>query len=145
MPLVDLSSVLKVTNQGILVLLNRNESIIWSSNTSRLVLNPVAKPFDSGNLVMKDANDDSPENFLWQSFDYPCDASLPGMKIGKNMVTGLDRTVTYCLGRAVMTLQKVIIRLDLIPVDFHNISSKRVLMTNFGLDHGMVSGLVVQI
>ncbi|GMP52747.1 hypothetical protein CsSME_00018449 [Camellia sinensis var. sinensis] len=45
---------------------------------------------DSGNLVVKDANDDNPEHFLWQSFDYPGGTLLPGMKLGKNFVTGLE-------------------------------------------------------
>ncbi|XP_052206838.1 G-type lectin S-receptor-like serine/threonine-protein kinase At4g27290 [Diospyros lotus] len=67
-----------------------NLTSIWSSNTSRHVKNPIAQLLDSGNLVVKDANDDNPENFLWQSFDYPTDTLLPGMKIGKNLATGRD-------------------------------------------------------
>ncbi|KAA8523790.1 hypothetical protein F0562_010213 [Nyssa sinensis] len=89
-PLTDESGVLKVTNQGILTLLNRTNSIIWSSNTSRSTQDPVAQLLDSGNLVVRDANDDNPKNFLWQSFDYPSDTILPGMKLGKNLATGLD-------------------------------------------------------
>ncbi|KAK9268668.1 hypothetical protein L1049_000427 [Liquidambar formosana] len=90
-PIIDSPGVLEVTNQGILQVLSHNESIIWSTNSSRLVQNPIAKLLESGNLVVKDAKDDNPENFLWQSFDYPCDTHLPGMKIGKNMVTGMKR------------------------------------------------------
>ncbi|KAK9269474.1 hypothetical protein L1049_001249 [Liquidambar formosana] len=89
-PLVDSSGVLKVTKEGILQLLNRNGSIIWSSNSSRWAQNPVAKLLDTGNLVVIDEKDDNPENFLWQSFDYPCDTLLPGMKLGRNMTTGLE-------------------------------------------------------
>nr|KYP43251.1 S-locus-specific glycoprotein S13 [Cajanus cajan] len=29
--------------------------------------------------------------FFWQSFVYPCDTMMPGMKLGWNLVTGLDR------------------------------------------------------
>nr|DAD29480.1 TPA_asm: hypothetical protein HUJ06_030948 [Nelumbo nucifera] len=32
-------------------------------------------------LVLKDGKDGSSESFLWQSFDYPCDTLLPGMKL----------------------------------------------------------------
>ncbi|KAK6792636.1 hypothetical protein RDI58_011717 [Solanum bulbocastanum] len=64
-PLTNTSSViLKVTEPGILALLNDKNEIIWSTNTSRSVQNPVAVLLDSGNLVVKDANDGSPENFL---------------------------------------------------------------------------------
>ncbi|KAA8523794.1 hypothetical protein F0562_010217 [Nyssa sinensis] len=89
-PLTDTSGVLKVTNQGILTLVNRTNSIIWSSNTSRSTQDPIAQLLDSGNLVVRDANDVNQENFLWQSFDYPSDTMLPGMKLGKNLATGLD-------------------------------------------------------
>jgi hypothetical protein len=89
-PLNDSSGALIVTDQGILILLNSSKDAIWSSNASRTAQNPVMKLLDSGNLVVKDINDNS-ENFLWQSFDYPGDTLLPGMKWGRNMVTGLDR------------------------------------------------------
>ncbi|KAB2636862.1 G-type lectin S-receptor-like serine/threonine-protein kinase [Pyrus ussuriensis x Pyrus communis] len=88
-PLADLSGVLKVTNPGILVL-NHNMSTVWSSNTLRTAQNPVARLLDSGNLVVIDRSDDDSENFLWQSFDYPGDTFLPGMKIGRNTVTGFN-------------------------------------------------------
>ncbi|KAJ9671834.1 hypothetical protein PVL29_025506 [Vitis rotundifolia] len=92
-PLNDSSGVLKVTDQGTLAILNGSNTnfILWSSNSSRSARNPTAQLLDSGNLVMKDGNDDNPENFLWQSFDYPCNTLLPGMKLGRNTVTGLDR------------------------------------------------------
>lgn len=52
--------------------------------------NPVAVLLDSGNLVVKDANDDNPENFLWQSFNFPTDTLLPDMKLGKNFKSGVE-------------------------------------------------------
>ncbi|TXG67246.1 hypothetical protein EZV62_008521 [Acer yangbiense] len=88
--LTDHSGVLNVTQQGNLVLLDGMNRIIWSSNTSRTAKNPVVQLLKSGNLVVKDGNDDDPGNFLWQSFDLPTDTLLPGMKLGRNFVTGLD-------------------------------------------------------
>jgi len=90
-PLTNTSSVvLKVNKPGILALLNDKNETIWSTNTSRSVQNPVAVLLDSGNLVLKDANDDNPENFLWQSFNFPTDTHLPDMKLGKNFKTGIE-------------------------------------------------------
>ncbi|XP_022877597.1 G-type lectin S-receptor-like serine/threonine-protein kinase At4g27290 isoform X2 [Olea europaea var. sylvestris] len=83
--------VLKVIEPGLLVLLNEsNGRIIWSSNTSRPVKIPVAVLLDSGNLVVKDANDDDQGNYLWQSFNKPTDTLLPRMKLGWNFITGLE-------------------------------------------------------
>ncbi|XP_006356822.1 G-type lectin S-receptor-like serine/threonine-protein kinase At4g27290 isoform X1 [Solanum tuberosum] len=88
-PLNNTSSVvLKVSRPGILSLLNDKNETIWSTNTSRSVQNPVAVLLDSGNLVVKEANDNSPEDFLWQSFHFPTDTHLPDMKLGKNFKTG---------------------------------------------------------
>ncbi|XP_022877606.1 G-type lectin S-receptor-like serine/threonine-protein kinase At4g27290 isoform X4 [Olea europaea var. sylvestris] len=83
--------VLKVIEPGLLVLLNEsNGRIIWSSNTSRPVKTPVAVLLDSGNLVVKDANDDGQGNFLWESFNNPTNTLLPGMKLGWNFITGME-------------------------------------------------------
>ncbi|KAJ4726197.1 receptor kinase 3 [Melia azedarach] len=92
-PLSDHSGVLNFSSQGngILILLNSSNDIIWSSNASRNAQSPVAVLLESGNLVVIDGNDNNPDNFWWQSFDYPCDTLLPGMKFGINLVTGLNR------------------------------------------------------
>ncbi|KAL8506067.1 hypothetical protein ACS0TY_017069 [Phlomoides rotata] len=93
-PLKNGSGVLKVVEPGLLVLVNGTTDIIWSTNTSRNVKSPVAQLLDSGNLVVKDASDDNPENFLWQSFHYPTDTLLPGMKHGWDFKTGLEVYLT---------------------------------------------------
>uniref|UniRef100_A0A5B6Z6H6 Receptor-like serine/threonine-protein kinase n=1 Tax=Davidia involucrata TaxID=16924 RepID=A0A5B6Z6H6_DAVIN len=93
-PLEDSSGVLKVSDHGFLILVNHTGAIFWSSNSSIASKNPVAQLLESGNLVMKFQDDSNPENFLWQSFDYPCDTLLPGMKLGRNTVTGLNRYLT---------------------------------------------------
>lgn len=93
-PLNDLSGVLQFVDQGILALLNSTNGTVWSTNSSRPATMPVAQLLDSGNLVVRDENDNDPENFLWQSFDHPGDTFLPGMKFGVNLVTGLNRYIT---------------------------------------------------
>ncbi|KAK4387024.1 G-type lectin S-receptor-like serine/threonine-protein kinase [Sesamum angolense] len=93
-PLTNTRGILRVIEPGLLVLLNDTNGIVWSSNTSRAVQNPMAQLLDDGNIVVRDVDDESPENFLWQSFDHPTDTYLPGMKFGRNLVTGLE---TYYL------------------------------------------------
>lgn len=87
----DNSGVLKVLNPGVLTIVNDN-TVIWSSNTSRTSQNPVVQLLDSGNLVVRDKSDNA--NFLWQSFDYPGDTLITGMKMGKNLVTGHENYIT---------------------------------------------------
>ncbi|KAK4348577.1 hypothetical protein RND71_031332 [Anisodus tanguticus] len=92
-PLTNTSDVtLKIINPGQLALLTAANTTVWSTNSSRplAVKNPIAQLLNSGNLIIRDANDTKPENFLWQSFDYPTDTLLPGMKLGKNFVTGQE-------------------------------------------------------
>jgi hypothetical protein len=48
---------------------------------------------------VRDGNDNKADNFLWQSFDYPCDTLLPGMKLGSNLVTGLNRFLSSWKGK----------------------------------------------
>ncbi|CAN1239373.1 G-type lectin S-receptor-like serine/threonine-protein kinase At4g27290 [Linum grandiflorum] len=99
-PISDTRGVLNFTARGILVLFdggrnNGENTTIWSSNVTRKpAVNLSVELLDSGNLVVKDGNSTVSGNFLWQSFDYPCDTLLPGMKIGKNFVTGKDTILT---------------------------------------------------
>ncbi|KAK5844629.1 hypothetical protein PVK06_000769 [Gossypium arboreum] len=91
----DASGVLSINDNGILSIMNGTKGIIWFSNTSRNAAEePIAQLLDLGNFVVKGRNDNDPTKFLWQSFDYPCDTFLPGMKLGINFVTGFDRHIS---------------------------------------------------
>ncbi|KAI3695862.1 hypothetical protein L1987_78864 [Smallanthus sonchifolius] len=66
--------------------------MVWASNStvSGGSNNPVVvQLLNSGNLVVLNKN-----KMIWQSFDYPGDTFLPGMKLGKDLVTGLQRFMT---------------------------------------------------
>ncbi|KAM0023302.1 putative bulb-type lectin domain-containing protein [Helianthus debilis subsp. tardiflorus] len=78
-----------------LLLFSGNNTVIWSYSSSVSVGNApvVAKLLDSGNLVVCD-DSSTDEDFVWQSFDYPTDTLLAGMKFGKDLVTGVDRYLT---------------------------------------------------
>ncbi|KDP38978.1 hypothetical protein JCGZ_00735 [Jatropha curcas] len=91
MPLNDSSGVLQLTSRGILVLHNSTNVVVWSTNASKEAETPVAQLLNSGNLVIREANDTDEDNYLWQSFDYLTDTFLPGVKFGRNLLTGHDR------------------------------------------------------
>lgn len=86
-PVKDNSGRLILSVNGSLVVVDGNNRTVWSSNSSRVLKNPVARLSDTGNLVVTDGGDDH-RSLAWQSFDYPSDTLLPGMKLGKNLVTG---------------------------------------------------------
>lgn len=93
-PVQDNSSMLSISSEGSLVLINQNSTIIWSAKSTVQGLNPIAQLLDSGNLVLRNEQDQNLENYLWQSFDHPSDTFLPGMKIGWDLRTGLNRRLT---------------------------------------------------
>jgi len=86
------SSMLTIWTDGNLVLLNKSRSIVWSSNTTITAgasnTTVVAVLLNTGNLVLAYASNTS--NMIWQSFDHPTDTQIPGMKFGRNKVTGVS-------------------------------------------------------
>ncbi|KAI3520122.1 hypothetical protein L1887_09346 [Cichorium endivia] len=86
-PLNDTSGVFKVS-QGALQILSGNNSEIWSSNSSASdrASGLVAQLSDTGNLVLSEQG-----NVIWQSFDYPGNTLLSGMRIGVDLITGKER------------------------------------------------------
>ncbi|XP_010507381.1 PREDICTED: receptor-like serine/threonine-protein kinase SD1-8 [Camelina sativa] len=79
-----------------LVLSDENNSHVWSTTINRGgVRSPmVAQLLDNGNFVVKDSNNDEPDGFLWQSFDFPTDTLVPGMKLGMDLKTGTKEALT---------------------------------------------------
>ncbi|XP_076960448.1 G-type lectin S-receptor-like serine/threonine-protein kinase At4g27290 [Bidens hawaiensis] len=94
-PITDKSGMLKFSSSGNLEILSGSNTMVWSSestvsgwnNNSVMVL----RLLDSGNLVVLERDDN---NKIWQSFDHPGDTFLPGMKFGKDLVAGIERSTT---------------------------------------------------
>ncbi|KAI9198953.1 hypothetical protein LWI28_025004 [Acer negundo] len=82
--LKDASGVLKISEDGNLVVLNGQNEVLWSSNVSKPLTNATAQLLDSGNLVLGDSTDGS----IWESFQDPTDTILLGMKLGTHKRTG---------------------------------------------------------
>ncbi|GMN26184.1 hypothetical protein TIFTF001_040815 [Ficus carica] len=90
-PLTDSNGELTI-REGNLVLLSSTRRIVWSSNVSRSVGNDlVALLLDSGNLLLREQESVDREIYVWQSFDYPTDCLLSGMKLGWDLKTNFER------------------------------------------------------
>ncbi|KAH9651181.1 G-type lectin S-receptor-like serine/threonine-protein kinase [Citrus sinensis] len=91
----DSSGFLMINKTGNLVLTSKSNIVVWSAYLSKEVRTPVVlQLLDSGNLVLRGEQDGDSETYFWQSFDYPSDTLLPGMKLGWDLETGLERRVT---------------------------------------------------
>lgn len=85
-PLNDTSGVLSISGNGNLVLADTyTGNTVWLSNSTNTTNPTSVRLLESGNLVLRDLITDS---ILWQSFDWPTNTILPGMKIGKDIKTG---------------------------------------------------------
>ncbi|KAB1215254.1 hypothetical protein CJ030_MR4G004193 [Morella rubra] len=93
-PINDSSGFLMINGTGSLLLLSQNKKVVWSTSPPRQSQNLLLQLLDSGNLVVRDERTDNPEDYVWQSFDYPSDTLLPGMKHGWDLRRGLNRRLT---------------------------------------------------
>lgn len=79
-PINDSTGVLSITSSGSnLQLQTSSNNMLWYTNISSNLVNPVAQLLDTGNFVLKENNTN---NIAWQSFDDPTDTLLPGLRIG---------------------------------------------------------------
>jgi len=81
-PIKDKSGVLKISDDGNLLLLNGQNQTMWSSNVSNTTATgSIAQLLDSGNFVLKQNSSSSLKpNIIWQSFAHPTNTLLPGMQ-----------------------------------------------------------------
>ncbi|CAD5316550.1 unnamed protein product [Arabidopsis thaliana] len=97
-PISDRSGSLTVDPLGRLKIL-RGASTMLELSSIETTRNTTLQLLDSGNLQLQemDANG-SMKRVLWQSFDYPTDTLLPGMKLGFDGKTGKRWELTSWLG-----------------------------------------------
>ncbi|KAI3923617.1 hypothetical protein MKW98_011247 [Papaver atlanticum] len=99
-PLNDSSGVLKIADDGNLVVLDGRKNILWTSGVSNITIaNTTAELMDTGNLVLRETtsgsnNVNNSGRILWESFDYASNVLLPGMKVGENIKLGLKGEIT---------------------------------------------------
>ncbi|KAJ1285735.1 hypothetical protein BS78_03G299600 [Paspalum vaginatum] len=90
--------VLRLSTDGRLVILDAQNDTVWASAapTRNLTAGAAAQLQDNGNFVVtSDGSGGSDEQSVaWQSFDYPTDTLLPGMKLGVDLRAGITRNIT---------------------------------------------------
>ena len=86
-PISDTSGVLAIDGSGNMELTYSGGDPVEFYSSQSSTTNITAILEDSGNFVLKDENSGS-QQVLWQSFDFPTDTFLPGMKLGINHRTG---------------------------------------------------------
>ncbi|KAB5533917.1 hypothetical protein DKX38_017003 [Salix brachista] len=82
-PISGTDGVLRIGEDGKLLVVDGNESLVWSSNASVASSNATTVRLDiTGNLILSssDSTDDADEAY-WQSFNNPTDTYLPNMKV----------------------------------------------------------------
>nr|POE76385.1 g-type lectin s-receptor-like serine/threonine-protein kinase [Quercus suber] len=92
-PLPDSYGALTLAEDGNLIITGQNNQTAWSSNSSGAEM-PIAQLLESGNFVVREKANTNTESYIWQSFDFPSDTQLPGMKMGWNFKAGLNRFLT---------------------------------------------------
>ncbi|KAK8575294.1 hypothetical protein V6N13_033468 [Hibiscus sabdariffa] len=81
-PISHKNGVLRIEVDGKLVLLDGNNSLVWSSSVTGSSNNTAAKLLDTGNFVLpRDDRIGDLNMALWQSFNQPTDTFLPGMRV----------------------------------------------------------------
>jgi hypothetical protein len=88
-PVNQSTATLKFGNNGNLIIVDQSERVFWSSNTTN---SSVLQLLNNGNLVLRDVRNN--DSVLWQSFDFPTDALLAGMKLGWDENSGITRVLT---------------------------------------------------
>ncbi|CAA2965657.1 G-type lectin S-receptor-like serine threonine-kinase CES101 [Olea europaea subsp. europaea] len=95
-PIADASGSLLIDTDGKLKINSRGGDITSVFNSAPVAsINATATLLDNGNFVLRELNPDGSVNqTLWQSFDYPTDTILPGMRMGINFKTGHQWSLT---------------------------------------------------
>ncbi|KAF0917172.1 hypothetical protein E2562_016968 [Oryza meyeriana var. granulata] len=95
-PIVNVPAVVRLSADGRLVIVDGQNATVWSSPAPvrNVTAGATAQLRDDGNLVVRSDRSGSPESVAWQSFDYPTDTLLPGMKLGVDVKNGIARNLT---------------------------------------------------
>ncbi|MCD7461674.1 hypothetical protein HAX54_046798 [Datura stramonium] len=92
-PILNNSGLLTIDTIGTLKITSGGKTVV-NIAPPLLTGSLIARLQDSGNFVLQD---ETRNTTLWQSFDHPTDSLLPGMKLGYNLTTMQNWTLTSWL------------------------------------------------
>ncbi|XP_071697697.1 G-type lectin S-receptor-like serine/threonine-protein kinase At1g61370 isoform X1 [Rutidosis leptorrhynchoides] len=75
----DTSSTLLIDYEGNMRILDGKNNTVWKTNVTVMFNETIAQLTDMGNFCL---NDSISSSILWESFDYPGNILLPGMRLG---------------------------------------------------------------
>ncbi|EMS52493.1 Receptor-like serine/threonine-protein kinase SD1-8 [Triticum urartu] len=102
-PVVRPPGVLTLSADGRLVILDGRNATLWSSDDAAgsggVATRATAQLLDSGDLVVSHGGESQSgstarTSVAWESFDYPTDTLLPGVKLGVYGTSGISRNIT---------------------------------------------------
>ena len=97
-PIANNSGVLTLDNTGTLKITRLGSDPIVLHPSSQPTNNTIAILLDSGNFVLRELHSNGTiKQVLWQSFDYPTNTLLPGMKLGISHRNDLTWSLTSWL------------------------------------------------
>ncbi|XP_071934960.1 G-type lectin S-receptor-like serine/threonine-protein kinase At4g27290 [Coffea arabica] len=91
----DSLGAVSIVKDGNLILRDGTGKTVWSTDIQEISSSgTVLQLLDSGNLVLRHDDKENDEGYIWQSFDNFTDTWLPGMKLGRDSRTGINRKLT---------------------------------------------------
>uniref|UniRef100_A0A7N0UJ32 Receptor-like serine/threonine-protein kinase n=1 Tax=Kalanchoe fedtschenkoi TaxID=63787 RepID=A0A7N0UJ32_KALFE len=92
-PLTDSSGVLRLSEQGNVILMNGQNEILWSSNVSSSSADSTVQLLDSGSLVLQGSDG----SLLWQSIEHLGNTFFRKSSLSTNLKTGEKKYLTSWL------------------------------------------------
>ncbi|KAF3327585.1 G-type lectin S-receptor-like serine/threonine-protein kinase B120 [Carex littledalei] len=84
---------LTLASDGNLIITNTGTDLLWSTNMSSPIStnqSRIVQLLANGNLALNNSDGTT----VWQSFDYPSDTYIPGMRVGLDLQTGVNQVFT---------------------------------------------------
>ncbi|KAJ1404681.1 Serine-threonine/tyrosine-protein kinase, catalytic domain [Sesbania bispinosa] len=94
------SAVLLLDHSGVLKIESKDAKPIILYSPPQTINNTVATLLDTGNFVLQQLHPNGMKSMLWQSFDYPTDSLLPGMKLGVSHKTAHNWSLVSWFSRS---------------------------------------------